>query len=551
MGLIAFLVRASRGAILLSTLAGLTAGITGVGLIAMIQRELAGSDGPTLGESRAWAFFAGLCALAAILRVVAQLAMIRLAQGAVAGLGVHLVRRTLGLPLRDFEAIDASALLAALTEDIAILAGSLVGLPHLCINIPIVFACFAYVGWLSPPVFLAGLVFAAAAIGAYVAISTSGVRGLRRARTRQDAVVGHFRTAIGGFRELKQHGGRRGAFLDGSLAPDVASARDETIAALGRFAIADGWSQLAFFGFIGFLLFGLPTLSTIDRPTQVSTVLIVLYLMSPLDVILNWVPVLSRARASLAKIEAMLPEIERLSEDVARPMAGWDPETIESVVLDGASFHYEDPSGGAGFALGPLELSLRRGEIVVLAGGNGSGKTTLVKVLSGLYRPDSGLVRVDGRPVSDAEAEAYRQLFTVVFADGHLFDDLRGVGHEPIDDRARAGLERLGLSHRVAVEAGRFSTLDLSQGQRRRLALLSAWLEDRPFCILDEWAANQDPAFKQIFYARLLPEMRAAGKGLLVISHDEDYFDAADRVIHLSDGRVRDESPSGVGGVWT
>ncbi len=550
MGLIDFLVRASRGAIVLSTLAGLTAGIAGVGLIAMIQRELAGAGGPTFGEAGAWAFFTGLCALAAILRVVAQLAMIRLAQGAVAGLGVHLVRQTLGLPLRAFEAIDSSALLAALTEDIAILAGALVGLPHLCINIPIVVACFAYVGWLSPPVFVAGLIFAAAAIGTYVAISSSGLRGLRRARARQDAVVGHFRTAIGGFRELKQHGGRRRAFLDGSLAPDVATARDETIAALGRFAIADGWSQLAFFGFIGFLLFGLPSIATIDRPTQVSTVLIVLYLMSPLDVILNWVPVLSRARASLSKIEAMLPEIERRAEDHPGPIAGWSLNTIESVALDGATFHYDDPSEAAGFALGPLELSLRRGEIVVLAGGNGSGKTTLVKVLSGLYRPDSGLVRVDGRPVSDAEAEAYRQLFTVVFADGHLFHDLRGIAPEPIDDRARDGLERLDLAHLVAVESERFSTLDLSQGQRRRLALLSAWLEDRPFCILDEWAANQDPAFKQVFYARLLPEMRAAGKGVLVISHDEDYFDAADRVIRLREGRVRDETPTGIGEVW-
>ncbi len=550
MGLIDFLVRASRGAIVLSTLAGLTAGIAGVGLIAMIQRELAGAGGPTFGEARAWAFFVGLCALAAILRVVAQLAMIRLAQGSVAGLGVHLVRRTLGLPLRAFEAIDSSALLAALTEDIAILAGALVGLPHLCINIPIVVACFAYVGWLSPPVFVAGVIFAAAAIATYVAISSSGLRGLRRARARQDAVVGHFRTAIGGFRELKQHGGRRRAFLDGSLAPDVATARDETIAALGRFAIADGWSQLAFFGFIGFLLFGLPSITTIDRPTQVSTVLIVLYLMSPLDVILNWVPVLSRARASLSKIEAMLPEIERRAEDHPGPVAGWNLNTIESVALDGATFHYDDPSEGTGFALGPLELSLRRGEIVVLAGGNGSGKTTLVKVLSGLYRPDSGVVRVDGRPVSDAEAEAYRQLFTVVFADGHLFDDLRGIAPEPIDDRARDGLERLDLAHLVAVESERFSTLDLSQGQRRRLALLSAWLEDRPFCILDEWAANQDPAFKQVFYARLLPEMRAAGKGVLVISHDEDYFDAADRVIRLREGRVRDETPTGIGEVW-
>src|SRR6185312_5791981 len=110
---------------------------------------------------------------------------------------------------------------------------------------------------------------------------------------------------------------------------------------------------------------------------------------------------------------------------------------------------------------------------------------------------------------------------------------------------------RLGLSHLVSVDDVSFTTNDLSQGQRRRLALLAALLEDRPFAILDEWAANQDTSFKQMFYGQLLPEMRATGKGLLVISHDEEYFDVADRVIRLREGRVLDETPLGVGGIWT
>src|SRR5207249_3417732 len=140
----------------------------------------------------------------------------------------------------------------------------------------------------------------------------------------------------------------------------------------------------------------------------------------------------------------------------------------------------------------------------------------------------------------------------VVFADGYLFPDFLGVGREEVAARARDGLERLGLAPLVSVRGSGFSTLDLSQGQRRRLALLGAWLEDRPICILDEWAANQDPSFKQVFYTQLLPEMRAAGKALLVISHDEAFFDVADRVIRLQDGRRLevDPSPLGIGGAW-
>ncbi len=552
MSLIAFLLRASRGVIVLSVVAGLTAGATGVGLIALIQGELA-SESPR-SASMAWAF-AGLCVAAAAARAAAQMAMIRLGQGAVAELSVYLVRRTLMLPLRAFELTNTSALLAALTEDIAILAGALVGVPHLCINIPIVVACLAYAGWMSPPILACGVVFAAGAIAVYVALMARGMHGLTRARALQDVVVGHFRTAIGGFRELKLHRGRRTAFLEEALEPDVAAARAEMVRGMTHFAAADGWGQLAFFVFIGFLLYGVTQFSPIARSTLVSTVLIVLYLMKPLDMILTFLPILGQARASLLKIQSLLPELERQGEaDTAGPgppARAREPEGVETVALEGATFTYCDAHDDVGFTLGPLDLTLRRGEILILAGGNGSGKTTVVKLLSGLYRPEAGVVRVDGRPVTEAEAEAHRQLFSVVFADGHLFHDLRGLPGGAIDDRAREGLQRLGLSHVVSVGDGAFSTLDLSQGQRRRLALLAAWLEDRPFVILDEWAANQDPSFKQMFYARLLPEMRAAGKGLLVISHDEEYFDAADRVIRLRDGRVLDETPLGVGGVWT
>jgi putative ATP-binding cassette transporter len=549
--LIAFLLRASRGVIVLSVLAGLMGAGAGVGLIALIQRELARDPARPDVVAVIW-MFAALCVLSAVTRVTAQLAMIRLGQGAVAELGVHLVRRTLTIPLRAFESLNSSAILATLTEDIAILAGALVSVPHLCINIPILIACVAYAGWLSPLIMACGIFFATLGVGTYVAMTRSGVRGLRRARARQDAVVGHFRTAIGGFRELKQHSGRRAAFLTESLEPDVAAARAESVRALSRFAIADGWSQLAIFAFIGFLLYGLPRLTPIDRPILISCVFIVLYLIAPLDFILTWLPALGRARASLFKIESLLPEIQRYAEreSATQPSHSAHPETVDSVSLVGAAFHYHDGEKDHGFSLGPLELTLRRGEIVIVAGGNGSGKTTLVKVLSGLYRPDAGVVRVDDRAVCDDEAEAYRQLFSVVFADGYLFGDLRGLGSDAINEEARSGLERLGLTSMVSVADRVFSTLDLSHGQRRRLALLTAWLEDRPFCILDEWAANQDPTFKKLFYSKLLPEMKAAGKGVLVISHDDDYFEVADRVLRLRDGRVFDEVSMGIGGTW-
>jgi len=194
------------------------------------------------------------------------------------------------------------------------------------------------------------------------------------------------------------------------------------------------------------------------------------------------------------------------------------------------------------FVLGPVNLSLRPGELVFLVGGNGSGKTTLAKLLVGLYQPESGTICLNGQPVTDANREAYRQLFSVVFSDFYVFEQLLGLVTPELDTQARYYLIRFHLDHKVRVTEGVLSTTELSQGQRKRLALLNAYLEDRPCYVFDEWAADQDPLFKELFYTRLLPELQARGKLVVVITHDDKYFHLADRLLKLEDGRL-DENP--------
>ncbi len=177
-----------------------------------------------------------------------------------------------------------------------------------------------------------------------------------------------------------------------------------------------------------------------------------------------------------------------------------------------------------------------------IAGGNGSGKTTLAKLLTGLYVPDSGQILWNGHPVTDQNREAYRQSFAAVFSDFYLFPSLLGIADADVDARADRYLEMLHLRHKVQVKDGRLSTLDLSQGQRKRLALLTAYLEDRPIYLFDEWAADQDPFFKEVFYRQLLPELKKRNKTAVVISHDDRYYDAADRIIKLDSGRIVAES---------
>ena len=150
----------------------------------------------------------------------------------------------------------------------------------------------------------------------------------------------------------------------------------------------------------------------------------------------------------------------------------------------------------------------------MLVGGNGSGKTTLVKLLLGLYAPDRGEIRLNGKPIGDAERERYRQHFSAVFFDFQLFDRLLGAQQSNADALAAAYLKELELDHKVSVHERRFSTTDLSQGQRKRLALLATLIEERPVCVFDEWAADQDPHYKAVFYSRVLPSLKARDRNV-------------------------------------
>ncbi len=530
----------SRALVVAATLAGVASGGAGVAVIALVQEAL--GRGPDAARGLAGAF-AGLCLLAALTRIVAQAATIRLAHGSASRLGVELCRKVLALPLHEFEAIDQARFLAVLTEDIGIVAGTLAGLPLVSLNLSVVAVCLAYVGWLQPTVLASGVAFFTLAGIGYRSAFGRAHRQLRAARGDQDRLVGHYRTLIEGFRELKQNRPRREAFLARSLEADARSVRDRTVAGLTSFAVAAAWSQVAYFGFIGFVVFVLPRFLAIDGPALAGTVLVILYVMVPLDVLLMFGASVGRARASAARIEATIAAVGPIGVEPARaaPVA---PPFRSDLRLEGVSFAYRRDGGPGdsdeGFTLGPVDLDLKAGEIVFVAGGNGSGKTTLIKLLGGLYAPDSGRVVLDGRPIGREGREGYRQLFSVVFADGHLFRDVHRADGDAgdLDDRASALIEKLGLAGQVHVEGGRFSTVDLSQGQRKRLALLSACLEDRPIVILDEWAANQDPASKRAFYLEILPDLRAAGRTLVVISHDEEYQDVADRVLRLRDGRL-------------
>ncbi len=529
MQLISFLLRSSRKMVAIAIFTGLLSGVSSAGLIALISRAIGDADA-AIGQIAG--AFVGLAILSLVTSVISQVVLIQLAQDAVFNLRLQLSRQILSSELRHLEQLGNARMLATLTEDVQSVATAVSSFPFLCIDLATVVGCFAFIGSLSWIVFAMVISLFVLAFATCQWMLNQARRRMVYAREDQDSLFRHFRSITDGIKEMKLHYPRRQVFLEQDLEVTSASFRRHNIDALILFASAGSWGKLIFFFAIGFVLFALPKILSIPLETLSGYVLTFTYLMLPLDKLVLKLPVLSQASVSLQKIETLGLSLKSRAEASTIPAAttNWKQIELRQVTH---SYHQSEETQ---FTLGEINLRLNAGEIVFIVGGNGSGKSTLAKLLTGLYAPESGAILLDGQPITDANREWYRQHFSTVFADFYLFDRLLGL--DATDQDAQNYLKQLQLDHKVQITHGKFSTTELSQGQRKRLALLTAYLENRSIYLFDEWASDQDPVFRELFYTEFLPKLKHRGKTVWVISHDDHYFQFSDRVIKLDYGQI-------------
>lgn len=516
-------------------LVGVLSGLANTALVAVIHQMLA------QGGAQPWswiAVFAALCALVPVGRYISTMLLVRLTEDAVFEARLALGRQILAAPLRDLERVGSHRLLATLTEDVRAISEALAVFPTLCMNLAIIAGAVLYLGWLSGMALLVFVLFLVFGILTYRLPLQLALRYVHRSREAWNGLALRLQGLVFGVKELKLNRRRREDFLHRGLESVAAEYRASNLKGNSIATAAHSWGQILFFLAIGFLVIALPRFGSVAPETLTGYTLTILYLAAPLETILNLLPMLNRAAAAVEAVKGLglelaAPGLEDTST-AAEPPAAW--QKLELCELTHA---YGEPGAAESFSVGPVSLTFHPGEVVFLVGGNGSGKTTLAKLLLGLYAPASGEIRLDGRTVSDEERDAYRQLFSAVFSDFFLLEDLYGLASPELDERAREYLVRLQIDHKVEVRDGVLSTVDLSQGQRKRLALLAAYLEDRPVFVFDEWAADQDPHFKWVFYNQLLPELKRRRKGVIAITHDDLYYAAADRIVKLEDGRVQ------------
>jgi putative pyoverdin transport system ATP-binding/permease protein len=543
MNLIWFLLKDSWTVVTIAGLTGSLSGLCSILLIALINRA-ATSNQPINGALPAETLlgaFIGLAFISLLTGILSQFLLVKLAQSAVYKMRLRLSGWILACPLRHLEELGANRLLATLTDDVAAISNTVFVLPFLCVDIALILGGFAYLGWLSGIMFLGTMVFIAVAIALIQFLLTKARRVLKLARDEQDHLFRHFNTLANGIKELKLHTQRREMFLNDELHATAALSRDYNVRALGIAAIAQNIGQLLFFLIVGLLVFGLPRLMAVSTSVLSGYILTITYLLRPLGSLLQVLPALNQASVSLQKIETLGLSLASHAErnESSQSSIAQSATCIEMCQI---THSYRRENEDSSFTFGPIDLKFQLGELVFIVGGNGSGKSTLVKLIAGLYLAETGKILVNGEPVSQHNLEWYRQQFSVVFADFHLFERFLGLDQPDLETQVRDYLVKFELDQKVQIQNGALSTTALSQGQRKRLALLTAYLEDRPFYIFDEWASDQDPVFKQIFYTLLLPELKQRGKTILAISHDDHYFHLADRTIKLDYGQLEYDS---------
>lgn len=477
-----------------------------------------------------------------LLQVVANIFISSLTQTIIQQLRSNLVRRIIAAPMISIEQTGPSGLLTSLVDDAGRIADALPGIIALVRDMTFMLVCFAYLAWLSYKPLL--IIFAVIGIGMllHTPLQKSGVKNLMALRTKEQQLFGVFKNMVEGIKQMKLSSTQRKevvAFFENSQS-EISRLNTNSLIS---FSVANAYAVLLFLILIEILIFGKFS-DFVDHQILMAYTLSLMFLLGPLQNISSTTQQLGRAGVALGRIRELETVLADTSLDVVESNAHDDAPNQKvngiahwkRLVMHDVTYHFKD-SARQDLDLGPFNVVLEPGDVLFVVGGNGSGKTTFAKMLAGLYAPATGHISLDHIEINDSNRHSYREQFGAVFSDFSLFDGLGGTEHDPLVDADSELLRQLRLNHVVNSKLGLFAqAASFSSGERRRVAMLLACLDDKPVYIFDEFAADQDPECRELFYHEIVPRLRSQGKLIIVITHDSRFFDCADSILMLERG---------------
>ena len=394
----------------------------------------------------------------------------------------------------------------------------------------------AYLGWLSRGALVLMVIAIIVSIRLFTKRLAESSRLVHEAQRTENEFFDAFTHMLDGFKEVKLNRARSHALSD-HLSGISRRLRDVKVKSAVSFALQFLNGQLSLYLLLAAVVFVLPRFAAEYTDVITKATASILFIVGPLTNLFSTMPYFSAANVAAESIVALERQLEEVAETIENER---DPETVVAappeLEMRGVRFSYRDNAGQPVFTVGPIDLKVPPGQVLFIVGGNGSGKSTFLKLLTGLYPPQEGSIVMNGVELSASTATWYRSAFSGVLSDYHLFDRLYGL--EAIDrERVADMLRMFEIESKTQLVDDKFTTLELSAGQKKRLALAVALLEKRPILVLDEWAADQDPEFRRYFYETLLPRLRDEGRTIVAATHDDRYFSVADRVLKMEDGR--------------
>ncbi len=548
--------------VVFSTILGVIGGLGVTALLATMNDAMNMIDGP---DKYLALTFAGLCLLVLSCNTLSNLIINYIGQHVVLRLRQKLASQILAAPIAQLERYRTHKLIPVLIGDINIISGFALNIAPLVISIAVTIGCLAYLAYLSWQLLLVTLATVALGTSAqYIAFRFGSVH-LDVARDSENDLQKAYQALSEVAKELRIQRPRRLNIFTKKIQGTTDKICSANIKSANIFISAETFGSMLFFAVIGMAITFQALSPTTDKTMLGGFVLVMLYMKGPLEEIVANLPEIAQAQVAFKRIADLSekfssPEPYLLLNNIkntalqSKTICSVNSETtkvsnasnvnhlpqLNSIELKGVYYQFPAVDTLLPFKLGPIDISINQGDIIFIVGENGGGKTTLIKLLLGLYSPQQGHIALNGNKVTEQNIDDYRQLFTTIFSDFYLFDELINT-EQKLPEQVNSYLKKMKIDHKVTIKDGSFTTTDLSTGQRKRLALINAWLEKRPVLVFDEWAADQDPNFRHIFYTQLLPDLKKLGKTIIVISHDDRYFQVADQLVTMKNGSVSDK----------
>jgi len=521
---------------IVAVLTGVVSGLCLTGMIALIHQGI----NTELADFQFLVFsFLGLWLVYGVTSVLTTYSITKLSQDVVLNMRIDLSEKIMKASFKEMER-KQNQLLTILTDDITTINDFVNRLPNIFTSLAMVIGCIFYMAFISWELILIFLLLFTAAYFLTKHPLNNFKYKMRQSRDTQKDLVGHFKSLVFGLKELLLSINLRRSFVGNVLLPSAKDQREFNLWARLWISIFSRASEMVLLLGFGLLLVGIHSYEIVSFETLAQFLMISLFTLSPLSNIGGFLPFLGKADIALEQINNTGLVLEKAAINRTEEDPSFEPVADAYLQLKDITYTYFHEGEDKFFQLGPISLDIKKGEMVYLLGGNGSGKSTLAKIICGLYIPETGKVQMGDTTVKKGNLDAYRENFNAIFTDFYLFEQLDHLDAGDRREEVERYLKLLELDKKVQIKENKLSTTSLSTGQRKRLALLLSYLDDKPFYVFDEWAASQDPYYKEVFYRTLLPEMRAKGKTLLVITHDEKYFDGADNFIMLQDGKKLD-----------